>query len=115
MSYVLCEGYNRSLYSMQGYEGIHRAYIATQGPMANTVQDFWEMVWQEQSAIIVMITKLKEKIEVRGHRGHLQKSQFLPKVLNDPSLHLSRTFLSFHLTLLYLPLNSHFSTLHYHV
>ena len=42
--------------------------------MANTVQDFWEMVWQEQSGIIVMITVLKEKNEVRGHRGHLPKS-----------------------------------------
>ncbi|XP_067096792.1 tyrosine-protein phosphatase non-receptor type 7-like [Osmerus mordax] len=56
------EGYINANY-IKGYEGIHRAYIATQGPMANTVQDFWEMVWQEQSAIIVMITKLKEKNE----------------------------------------------------
>ncbi|XP_005995506.1 tyrosine-protein phosphatase non-receptor type 7 [Latimeria chalumnae] len=48
---------------IMGYEGKEKAYIATQGPMANTVSDFWEMVWQEDCPIIVMITKLKEKKE----------------------------------------------------
>lgn len=28
--------------------------------MANTVTDFWQMVWQEQSTIIVMMTSLVE-------------------------------------------------------
>lgn len=40
------------------------AYIATQGPMPHTVNDFWLMVWKEKSPIIVMITKLKEKMKV---------------------------------------------------
>lgn len=29
--------------------------------MANTVVDFWRMVWKEHSPVIVMITKLMEK------------------------------------------------------
>lgn len=40
--------------------------------MLNTVTDFWEMVWQEQAPLIVMITELQERKEVpltRGHRG----------------------------------------------
>ena len=45
---------------VQGYGGESRAYIATQGPMTNTVNDFWTMVWQERSSAIVMITKLTE-------------------------------------------------------
>lgn len=53
-----------SLYSTQGYSGKEKAFIATQGPMINTVNDFWQMVWQEDSPVIVMITKLKEKNEV---------------------------------------------------
>uniref|UniRef100_A0A7N6BS85 protein-tyrosine-phosphatase n=1 Tax=Anabas testudineus TaxID=64144 RepID=A0A7N6BS85_ANATE len=42
--------------------GYHRPrhYIATQGPMQETVRDFWRMVWQENSASIVMVTNLVE-------------------------------------------------------
>lgn len=32
--------------------------------MVNTVNDFWQMAWQEEAPAIVMITKLKEKNEV---------------------------------------------------
>uniref|UniRef100_UPI003AAA6301 receptor-type tyrosine-protein phosphatase R-like n=1 Tax=Centroberyx gerrardi TaxID=166262 RepID=UPI003AAA6301 len=48
---------------IRGYLGDERAYIATQGPMVNTVNDFWLMAWQEETPVIVMITKLKEKNE----------------------------------------------------
>ncbi|XP_053317973.1 receptor-type tyrosine-protein phosphatase R isoform X2 [Spea bombifrons] len=48
---------------VKGYGGAPRAFIATQGPMINTVNDFWQMIWQEDSPVIVMITKLKEKNE----------------------------------------------------
>ncbi|XP_056239861.1 tyrosine-protein phosphatase non-receptor type 7-like [Seriola aureovittata] len=48
---------------IRGYRGAQRAYIATQGPMVHTVGDFWDMVWQERSSIIVMVTRLKENNE----------------------------------------------------
>ncbi|XP_040265842.1 receptor-type tyrosine-protein phosphatase R [Bufo bufo] len=48
---------------IRGYGGKERRFIATQGPMINTVNDFWQMVWQEDVPVIVMITKLKEKNE----------------------------------------------------
>lgn len=32
--------------------------------MLNTVIDFWEMVWQEEVPLIVMITELQERKEV---------------------------------------------------
>ncbi|GAA6077809.1 receptor-type tyrosine-protein phosphatase R isoform X1 [Tachysurus ichikawai] len=47
----------------KGYLKHEKSYIATQGPMINTVNDFWQMAWQEDSPVIVMITKLKEKNE----------------------------------------------------
>ncbi|KAF7648229.1 hypothetical protein LDENG_00159960, partial [Lucifuga dentata] len=48
---------------IRGYRGNEKAFVATQGPMVNTVNDFWQMAWQEASPVIVMITKLKEKNE----------------------------------------------------
>lgn len=39
----------------------NKVYIATQGPLANTVNDFWWMVWQENTAVIVMTTKEIER------------------------------------------------------
>ena len=32
------------------------SYIASQGPLSNTCQDFWQMVWEQGVAIIAMVT-----------------------------------------------------------
>lgn len=44
------------------------AYIATQGPLPHTVADFWQMVWEQGSVVIVMLTKLTENGEAKCHR-----------------------------------------------
>ncbi|XP_043938789.1 tyrosine-protein phosphatase non-receptor type 5 isoform X2 [Protopterus annectens] len=48
---------------IRGYGEEEKVYIATQGPTVNTVIDFWNMVWQQHSPVIVMITNIEEKNE----------------------------------------------------
>ncbi|XP_065904304.1 receptor-type tyrosine-protein phosphatase delta-like isoform X2 [Dysidea avara] len=36
------------------------AYIAAQGPMPDTVKDFWQMVWEQKTPTIVMLTRTME-------------------------------------------------------
>nr|XP_040049375.1 receptor-type tyrosine-protein phosphatase V-like isoform X1 [Gasterosteus aculeatus aculeatus]XP_040049376.1 receptor-type tyrosine-protein phosphatase V-like isoform X1 [Gasterosteus aculeatus aculeatus] len=44
--------------------GSERDFICTQGPLHNTVADFWRMVWEQNVRIIVMVTALRQKDQV---------------------------------------------------
>lgn len=58
------EGYPNSDYVNANYvtgaKGTKGCYIACQAPMSNTVDDFWRMVWEQQSKVILMLTHLYE-------------------------------------------------------
>ncbi|KAI8079679.1 protein-tyrosine phosphatase-like protein [Gilbertella persicaria] len=56
-----------------------RPYISTQGPLPTTFHDFWKMIWDHQSFVIVMLTQEIEMNKMKCHRYW-------------PSLHTSETY-----------------------
>lgn len=49
----------------------NRKYVATQGPLPTTFNDFWKMIWDESSYVIVMLTNEEELNKVKsGYIAH---------------------------------------------
>jgi protein tyrosine phosphatase len=46
----------------------NRTYIATQGPIPNTIAHFWEMIWEQRVGTIVMATKEMEMARLKCHK-----------------------------------------------
>ncbi|XP_066484290.1 tyrosine-protein phosphatase non-receptor type 21 isoform X2 [Tiliqua scincoides] len=53
-------GYINASHIKVSVGGMEWDYIATQGPLQNTCQDFWQMVWEQGIAIITMVTAEEE-------------------------------------------------------
>ncbi|KAI8886208.1 hypothetical protein K501DRAFT_321970 [Backusella circina FSU 941] len=56
----------------------HRRYISTQGPLPATFNDFWQVVWEQNSRVLVMLTKEEEMNKIKCHR-------YWPSDLNTPT------------------------------
>ncbi|CAF4508772.1 unnamed protein product, partial [Didymodactylos carnosus] len=56
-----------------------RHYILTQGPLPTTSEHFWQMIWEQNSCVIVMLTKLIE-------RGYNKCWLYYPDYSNDSEL-----------------------------
>lgn len=53
------------------------AYIAAQGPNENTIEDFWRMVWEQKTFVVIMLTKVFDFIRVMCN-------QYWPVECNKP-------------------------------
>ncbi|EMC93065.1 hypothetical protein BAUCODRAFT_40374, partial [Baudoinia panamericana UAMH 10762] len=45
----------------------HKRYISTQAPIPATFNDFWNVIWQQDVRVIVMLTAEKEGAQVKAH------------------------------------------------
>ena len=43
-------------------------YIGSQGPLPNTVAEFWRMIWEQQVSLLLMLTAESEGRRVKCHR-----------------------------------------------
>ncbi|KAK0354317.1 hypothetical protein LTR02_009871 [Friedmanniomyces endolithicus] len=51
----------------------NKRYISTQAPIPGTFDDFWNVVWQQDIRVIVMLTAEKEGAQVKAHNYWDQK------------------------------------------
>jgi len=49
-------------------------YICTQAPIENTFRDFWKMIWDQETFLIVMLTPLKENGIIKSHKYWPEKN-----------------------------------------
>ncbi|XP_045147050.1 receptor-type tyrosine-protein phosphatase eta [Echinops telfairi] len=54
---------------MPGYHS-KKDFIATQGPLPNTLKDFWRMVWEKNIYAVIMLTKCVEQGRVQTSENH---------------------------------------------
>ena len=61
-----CKSSSERVICNQGFKS-GETFIVTQGPMEETVQDFWTMIWMNGVEKVVMLTKLEEKGQSAGN------------------------------------------------
>ncbi|CAD8201216.1 unnamed protein product [Paramecium pentaurelia] len=61
---------------IRGIDNIDKKYIATQGPIHSTVNDFWHMIWTNEVGLIIMLCKLYD-------HNYKQCEKYWPDISNN--------------------------------
>lgn len=82
---------NASYVDMKVPSGQINRYIATQGPLPTTCEDFWQMVWEQNCSLIIMVTPLVEAGRTKCHKywpdekEHCRHGQIIVRNLKEKS------------------------------
>lgn len=82
---------NASFVDMAVPSGSVNRYIATQGPLSSTCDDFWQMIWEQNCSLIIMVTPLIEAGRVKCHKywpeekEEVRYGQIIVRNLNEKS------------------------------
>ncbi|KAI1318121.1 hypothetical protein EDD11_007173 [Mortierella claussenii] len=74
-----------------------KRYIATQGPLPSTFQDFWKTAWEQNSRVVVMLTREQEMGRIKCHEYWptarqplmdvgVMRVTFVAEFLTDPTI-----------------------------
>ncbi|XP_048472137.1 tyrosine-protein phosphatase non-receptor type 20-like [Rhincodon typus] len=62
------QGYINASYIRMPIGSEEYVYIACQGPLLGTTDDFWQMIWETKAGVIAMMTREHERGKVKCHR-----------------------------------------------
>lgn len=82
---------SKTLYIRQtDHDPRNPAYIAAAGPLAHTAPDFWQMVWEQGSVVMVMLTRLTENGQQLCHRYWPEEGSELYHIYEVCNVYLTR-------------------------
>lgn len=61
----IADSYINANYINSSIQSEDRAFIATQGPLPHTKENFWRMIYQQNTQLIINLTKTKEHGKVK--------------------------------------------------
>jgi hypothetical protein len=63
--------------------GIVNRYIATQGPLSTTCIDFWYMIWEQESSLVIMLTTVMSRVQLHCTIDQDHARIFVPRLSRE--------------------------------